>query len=91
MVVVVACDMPYVNGATIRTLTEAVGNHDAAVATVDGHRQPTLAAWNRAAPVRAAFDRGERSPKAVLATLDVVEVALGDARIAHDVDTPDDL
>lgn len=91
VVAVVACDMPFVNGATIRQLVAAIGDHDAAVAVVDGVRQPTFAAWRRTAPVAAAFASGERSPMKVLNALDVIEVALSDGRIGFDVDTPDDL
>ena len=91
VVVVVACDLPFLNGATVRELVASVGDHDAAVAVVDGHRQPVLAAWRRGAPVAQAFARGERSPLRVLDTLDVVEVVLDDARSALDLDTPEDL
>lgn len=91
VIVVVACDMPFLNGATVRQLVEAVDGHDVAVAVHDGQRHPTLAAWHRATPVGDAFDRGERSPMRVLDELAVVEVELEDARIAIDVDTPDDL
>lgn len=91
VVVVVACDMPFLNGATVRALVESIGDHDVVVATVDGHRQPTLAAWRRGVPVADAFAQGERSPMRLLDTLHVVEVALPDPRIALDVDTPDDL
>ncbi len=91
VVVVVACDMPYVNGATIRELVESVAAHDAAVATVDDQRHPTLAAWRRTAPVKDAFVSGERSPMRMLAELDAVDVPLRDARIAQDVDSGEDL
>jgi molybdopterin-guanine dinucleotide biosynthesis protein A len=90
-VVVVACDMPFLNGATVRSLVEALDDRDVAVATSDGHRQPTLAAWRRGAPVAAAFAGGERSPRRLLDQLDVVEVPVTDPRIVVDVDTPDDL
>lgn len=91
VVLVVACDMPFLDGATVRALVQSLGVYDCAVATVDGVRQPTLAAWRRGAPVAPAFLDGERSPRRLLSSLDVVEVPLGDARVAYDVDTPEDL
>lgn len=90
VVVAVACDLPFLTGATVRALVEAVGEHDAAVAIVGGHRQPVLAAWHRGAAVADAFTRGERSPMRVLEGLDVVEVEV-ESTTAADLDTPDDV
>ncbi len=90
VVVVVACDLPSLNLAAVRALVDALGDHDAAVAVVDGHRQPVLAAWRRGAPVAGAFNQGERSPLRLLERLDVVEVTV-DAATALDLDSPEDV
>lgn len=87
VVVVLACDMPFVNGATVRALVEAVGAHDAAVAVTDGHRQPLLAAWRRTVLVGP---HDARSPMQLLDQLAVAEVEVA-PDTARDLDAPEDL
>lgn len=97
LVVVIACDMPGIEAATVRALVDAlVGSPhaDVAAAVADGRPQPLTAAWRpeRAEPVlRAAFARGERAPRHVLPDLVVVPVLdLNPAELV-DVDRPEDL
>ncbi|MFB6163514.1 MAG: molybdenum cofactor guanylyltransferase [Halococcoides sp.] len=50
-VAVVACDHPLVDGAFLEWLFDALGDHDACVPRLDGHRQPTHAVY-RTTPAR---------------------------------------
>jgi molybdopterin-guanine dinucleotide biosynthesis protein A len=94
--VVLACDMPDVDGPTVRVLLDALAAApaaDAAVAVAGGRAQPLTAAYRRRClpRLRAAFEDGERSVRAASAGLTVVEVpGLADHRLA-DVDEPTDL
>jgi molybdopterin-guanine dinucleotide biosynthesis protein A len=97
LVVVIACDMPSIDAATIRALVDAlVAAPDAAVAAavVDDRPQPLTAAWRpaRAEPVlRAGFASGERAPRRLLPRLGVVPVVGLTPSSLVDVDRPEDL
>jgi molybdopterin-guanine dinucleotide biosynthesis protein A len=96
VVVVLACDLPAIDGATVRGLVAAlVGAPGAQVAAplVDGHLQVHAAAYRRTAhaALGAAFADGERSITRALAALEVVAVTHLDAASLRDVDSPDDL
>ena len=94
--VVLACDMPDVVGATVRALVDALAGAsaaDAAVAVAGGRTQPLTAAYRRRclSPLRAAYDAGERSVRAASASLQVVAVTGLPEAPLRDVDEPADL
>lgn len=96
IVVVLACDLPAIDGATVRGLITALAtapSAEVAVPEVDGHLQVHAAAFRRSCRPRllAAFDAGERSLTRALAPLEVVPVTHLDARALVDVDSPGDL
>jgi molybdenum cofactor guanylyltransferase len=97
LVVVVACDMPALDGATIRELVDAAVAEPAAglaAAIVDGRPQPLTGVWRPAlaeAVLRAAFDAGERAPRRLLDRLVVVGVHGLHPEALADVDRPEDL
>jgi molybdopterin-guanine dinucleotide biosynthesis protein A len=90
-VVVVACDLPMIDAATISAVAGALGDHDVAAARTDGPH-PLVAAWSTRAwaRVQARFDAGERAVRRVTAELDLVEVAVRSA-VTRNVNTPDEL
>jgi len=97
LVVVIACDMPRIDGPTLSALVSALDADPAAgvaVAVVNGRWQPLTAAWrppiSRTVLARA-FAAGERAPRRVLPSLRVVEVSGLDSDAIADVDRPEDL
>jgi molybdopterin-guanine dinucleotide biosynthesis protein A len=88
---VVACDLPFVDEAVLRELAEhpAPGS---VVPVVEGAEQYACARWSEAAIMRArrAFAAGDTGLRALLEAGDATFVP-GDARALADVDTPDDL
>ena len=73
LAVVLACDTPFVTKATIVRLLEAADGQDGATATLDGRREPLIAAYRRS--VRPIFE-------AALAADGAVHRALGDLHLA---------
>lgn len=95
VVVVLACDHPEISTALSLRLVDALvetGGH-AAIAVVDVHVQPLVAAYHRdALPVlRQAFAAGERSPRRAMALLQGVASVEVDATAVLDLDSPDDV
>jgi molybdenum cofactor guanylyltransferase len=98
VVVVLACDLPFVTGGAVRTVVDALdaggAAADAAVPLVDGRPEVLLAAYRRD-PVRraaeAALAAGVRAPREVLPQLEVRWVELADAAWAANANTPQDL
>jgi len=98
-VVVLACDLLFVDAATVRRLVRALGRDttdvsvDVAVPVVDGVRQLLAAAWRRqaVAALRVAFDDGVRAPRSALGDLRVRDVHGVAARLLADADSPEDL
>jgi molybdenum cofactor guanylyltransferase len=90
-VVVAACDLAGLGAATVRSLIDALGDHDAAVAFSD-RAEPLCAIWSEgAAPVlRARFDAGERAMHRAIEGLDIAWVTVVPAELRN-VNTPDDL
>jgi len=91
LVVVLACDMPFVHVATVRRLVEAAADStDGAMLIDDAGRQQYLAAAYRAEPLRRALDALEPITNAALfravSALTVQEVP-ADPDEAFDVDT----
>jgi len=93
IVVVTACDMPWIDAAQIVPLVDALA-HSRAVVTVStsqGQLQPLHAAWRleATADLQRMFDSGERAPRRAVQGLECVTVELGDGRWSTDLDTPE--
>jgi molybdenum cofactor guanylyltransferase len=90
-VVVVACDLPNVQPATIEALVAALGDHDVAMAR-SGRAEPLCAAWSeRAAPLlKSRFESGERAMHRAIESLDVAWVTVPLAEVRN-INTPSDL
>lgn len=99
-IVVVACDLPFLDATTLARIVEAdddADGHVARVARVDGRAQPLAARYRPAAgeAFAAAWTAGERSIVKVLDQLDrqqrVAWLDDLDARALADFDTQEDL
>lgn len=94
LVVVVACDMPHLTGATVSSLVRALSAEEHAVAAVgrSDRLEPLCAAWrpSAGAALEAALAAGERRLHAVLGALTVAAVAVPRADVAN-INAPGDL
>lgn len=95
-VMVLACDMPDVDGATVAAVVAALvadAVADVAAPVRAGRRQILTAAYRAraASQLGAGFAVGERAPRRALGGLVVVEVTGLDAGRLADVDRPGDL
>jgi molybdenum cofactor guanylyltransferase len=92
-VVAVACDLPWLDGATVRQLMPDVpaAPFDVALATTD-RDELLCACWmpSALATLQLQFAAGERAVHRVLPALRVRRVAVADS-VLHNVNTPDDL
>jgi molybdenum cofactor guanylyltransferase len=95
VMVLVACDMPYLNAATVRRLAQTAHEHpeiDAIVAKTD-RREPLCAAY-RAESCRPVAERlfagGARSLQEFLGCLKVLELVLDDFAELRNVNSPED-
>ena len=88
---VMACDMPGLSAATVKSLLDAIRDHDAAIAFSD-RAEPLCAVWSdRAVPVlRARFQAGERAMHRAIDGLDVAWVTVAPTDL-HNINTPRDL
>ena len=97
LVVVLACDMPFVDGAVVAALADkAVGAAQAAVvvARVGGRAQPLTAVWRRSVALPAletGFAEGVRAPRLILPRLVCQFVDDVDPERILDIDSPDDV
>ncbi len=96
VVVVLSCDLPAIDAASVGALVDALDRHreaQVAVPVVEGRRQPVPAAYRRSArsALLASFTTGERALHRALAGLAVVPVAHLDPVRLADVDRPEDL
>ena len=94
VVVVLACDLPWITAPPLRELVAALAGHDAALPVMAGRDQPLIAAWHRPTALgllREGFRSGERSISRASTALGVARVTFSDARWARDADTPDGL
>lgn len=92
-VVIVACDLPSLQAASVRALVAALPGHDVAVASVEaGRAQPVCAAWRPTAlaVLRPAFVAGERRMMNAIGLLSQVVVPVPPQELAN-VNTPGDL
>jgi molybdenum cofactor guanylyltransferase len=83
--IVIACDMPLIKAAVLQRLLDAIGDHDACVAIVDGHASVLCGVYrSRVAPIaRQLLDQGERR---VTALVDRLETKRVDAALLRDID-----
>lgn len=93
VVVVTACDMPWIDANHVIGLVDGIGNFDVVVSAADTQLQPLHAAWARSAleKIEAGFLLGERSPLRVIRSLDYSVVDLGAGPWSVDLDTPSDV
>jgi molybdenum cofactor guanylyltransferase len=96
VVVVLSCDLPAIDAATVTALVaalDAAPTASVAAPVIDGHTQALTAVYRRAARdhLAEAFAAGERSVRRALVGLELTRVdGLDPARLA-DVDRPEDL
>jgi molybdenum cofactor guanylyltransferase len=95
IVAVVACDMPYLTGVTMQRLVRAVEQYPdvASAVAVTDRREPLCAAYRVQACLPAAarsFGSGVRSLQQFLATVNVLDVVLGDFAEVRNVNSPQD-
>ena len=93
LVVVLACDLPSVDAATVLRLLEIIGDHDAAVPITD-RAHPLCAVYRVrrcAVPLERAFTAGDRAVHRALEALDVGRVDLPDPDVLRNVNRPGDL
>ena len=89
VVVVLACDLPLIDGPTVAAVVAALGPDDDVAAPAG---EPLCAAYRRATslPVlERLFADGERSPRRALASLRSADVVVPDPSRLADADTPD--
>jgi molybdopterin-guanine dinucleotide biosynthesis protein A len=92
-VVVAACDLAGLDGATVRAvIDEPVEPTTGVVVAVTDRLEPGLARWCRRslATIEALFEAGERSLRAAVLGLDHIEVPVSAAALRN-VNTPADL
>jgi molybdopterin-guanine dinucleotide biosynthesis protein A len=92
---VAACDLPWLDAATVTQVLAELEASDADVAApvVEGQTMYLSAAYRAgaAATLRAAFDAGERAVHRAASSLRLVTVGGVDPAVLRDVDTPEDL
>ncbi len=93
VVVVSACDMPWIRARHVRGLVQGIGRFDAAMSAADGQLQPLHTAWKRAAlqTLEASFLLGERSALRAICDLNYSVVDFGAGSWSTDLDTPEDV
>ena len=82
---IVACDMPLIKPAVLQRLVDAIGDHDACVAVVEGHASVLCGVYrSRVAPLaKQMLDQGERR---VTAFVDRINTKRVDAALLRDID-----
>lgn len=92
LVVVTSCDVPLLSGRHVADLVAAASVDRAAVATIDGRAQPSLACWPASfgSAVLGLVNAEVRRWRGALDAVPWVEVPLPPEAVA-DADTPDDL
>lgn len=92
VVVVAACDMPWIESSHVARLVTALSTRDAVLSAAHDQVQPLFSVWRRAscAQLDDAFRAGERSPRRALERLDYAVVNLDAGLWSVDLDTPED-
>lgn len=90
VVVVLACDLPAIDGPTVAAVLAALGPDDDAAAPAG---EPLCAAYRRSClpGLERLFADGERSPRRALASLRVRTVEVPDRSRLFDADVPEEL
>jgi molybdopterin-guanine dinucleotide biosynthesis protein A len=91
-VVIAACDLAWLDAATVRALVDRRGQADVVVARTD-RREPLCALWSRQGclgALEAVFAAGERAMGRSWADLSVTELMVA-SRALTNVNTPEDL
>jgi len=97
LVVVIACDMPFLNDGPINQLFAHACDRPSLAgvfAELDGRVQPLTAIWRRSLALEkleAGFDAGERAPRRLLDVLPVETIACADSDALIDLDSPVDI
>ncbi len=93
IIVVLSCDLPFIDEEGVSHLVDALGIADVAVPIVGGRPQWTCAAWARSAePIIARrYRSGARSFRECAPDLEIVRLFDTRPRRFVDVDTPDEL
>jgi molybdopterin-guanine dinucleotide biosynthesis protein A len=101
IMLLLACDMPFVSQAIVRTLTRSATAYDVVMPLVTRRAQPMHAVFRVAAcrpAVRAALERGDRRMTSFLADVNTLQV--DEAQLRHldpelrsffNINTPEDL
>jgi len=89
---VAACDLPWIDAASLAMLIGAAGRGEDVVVARSSRLEPLCALWqpSAAAKLQVVFDGGERAVHRAIVTLDVAEVDLPDSVLTN-VNAPDDL
>jgi molybdopterin-guanine dinucleotide biosynthesis protein A len=93
VVVVTACDMPWIRERHVAGIVDVIGKFDAVMSAADGQLQPLHTAWKRSAlkKLEALFLSGERSALRAIRSLDYSVVDFGAGPWSIDLDTPGDV
>jgi molybdopterin-guanine dinucleotide biosynthesis protein A len=93
VVVVTACDMPWICEGHVTGLVQGIGTCEAAMSAADGQLQPLHTAWKRAtlSKLEECFLSGQRSPLRAIHDLDFSVIDFGAGSWSTDLDTPDDV
>ncbi|HEY5267099.1 MAG TPA: molybdenum cofactor guanylyltransferase [Acidimicrobiales bacterium] len=93
VVVVTACDMPWIRADHVTGLIDALDRFEVVVSAADGELQPLHAVWTRGVleKIEVAFRSGERSPLRVIRSLDYRVADFGAGPWSLDLDTQGDV
>ncbi len=93
VVVVTACDMPWIRAESVSRLVLALGPNEVAMSAADGQLQPLHAAWSVTAldELEREFLRGERSAQQAARGLKLEVVDFGAGTWSIDLDTPEEV
>ena len=101
MCIVVACDMPFLNGSLLRRLIDLAKDFDVVIPVIDGQMEPMHAVYRREPCLAAIGDALARNEKRMISYLNAVRVrevhedelrlADPDLRSFFNVNTPEDL
>lgn len=97
LVVVIACDMPFLNEGPIAQLVSYARERPSLAgvfAELDGRVQPLTAIWRRSLTLErleAGFESGERAPRRLLDLLPIDTIKCADPDALIDLDSPADI
>lgn len=97
LVVVIACDMPFLTAEPIAGLISAARSSPevaGVLVELDGRAQPLTAIWRRSLALEVlstAFATGERAPRRLLDALPIATITCADPDALIDLDSPTDV